>query len=187
MVAWSDEARDAWIDEYKRTFSKVGACESTGIPWETAARWYAEDTEWAARVDSARRQIGDVVQAVLVDRAINGVPQPMVDRQGKPVLDEDGNPRVSRRFSDKLLIAAAENLAGWGRRDAALEAPPRKEIILLDGDGKAMSLQALLEGRFRKLERKKRYLAKKAGNKHQGNGGAQAPREVELEEGTDGT
>lgn len=164
MVAWSEAAREAWLEAYRRTFSKELASQETGIPYSTQRMWHAEDPEWAERVDSIKERIGDVIQAVLIERALHGVPQQVVSN-GEPlfvrdadkelVLDEHGDPipLTYRRHSDKLMIAAAENMAGWGQRDVHQVEVPRKEVILLDHEGNAMSLERLVQGHFKRAQK----------------------------------
>lgn len=193
-MAWSDEAREAWLEAYRRTFSKELASQESGIPYTTQRRWYAEDPEWAESVDSIREQIGDVIQAVLIERALHGVPQQVVsngeplfvkDEDGEMKLDEHGDPipLVYRRHSDKLMIAAAENMAGWGQRDVHQVEVPRKEVILLDHEGNAMSLERLVKGHFKRAQKLLQSptveadVVKAQGNgKHKGNGKAKPAR-----------
>lgn len=164
MVAWSDEARESWLNTYFQSFSKELACQATGIGWRTQEQWYAEDPEWAERVDGVRKRIGDLVQAVLIERAMHGVPEQVVlkgqplfekDEDDELVHDERGDPIpvTYRRHDSKLLLAAAENLAGWGQREIHQVEIPRKEITLLDHEGNAMSLERLLKGHFKRLQK----------------------------------
>lgn len=152
MVTWSKKARQAWLDEYERTFSRAKACDLTGIGWRTQERWQAEDPEWAEELLSIERKKADVVQAQLLDWALNGLPGEPVIRSHRVVLDEEtGKPLMHRRVSEKLILAAAAHLAGWGGDSEAGRQVNRTEVYVMGPDKKPMEFKKLLEGHFAKL------------------------------------
>lgn len=119
--------------------SVFGACRRLDIHPTTIRRWREIDSDFSREYGEAIDFGTDVLEDVATDRAINGVVDQVLDKDGNPVYDKDGNPVMRRitppsdRMLEFLLVGRRPNKYGnrAGRMDEAadrLEAPQQRDI-----------------------------------------------------------
>ena len=106
---WSAE-RIARIPTYKAQIPELLAAglfmseisQQLSIPVRTIRSWRASDKLFDEDCSDADSAVADQLEKEAVRRAKDGVLEPVIN-QGRLVLDDEGNPLMTRKYSDGLL------------------------------------------------------------------------------------
>lgn len=95
--------RRAFLVAFAETGNVSLAAEAAGCSRKTHYQWKKEDQDYAHAAEEAAEMAADLLEASALHRAKDGVTEPVL-YQGVPVLDANGNPLVTVRYSDTLTI-----------------------------------------------------------------------------------
>ena len=152
-------------------FGKCGsikqACTIAGIDRKTFYNWKKDDKQFAEQFTEAEEDACDTIDDEIVRRSIEGIEEPLVsmgrivceevpmlDKEGKEVLDKQGNPKMRRgsqitvrKYSDTLLLALAksrmpkyrdkQNVELTGKNGGRIEVDENMVITTIWGRGTA--------------------------------------------------
>ena len=88
----------AFLEAYARCGVVTEAAETVGIVREQHYRWMQDDPDYKTRFEQAQARAADSLESELFRRVREGVEE--------VVTEDDGKQRVTRKFSDTLLIFA---------------------------------------------------------------------------------
>lgn len=79
------------------------AARKLGVPYSTIKKEKAKDPDWQTEIDEALMDFKEFVEETLYDRAMNGTPRSVFNRNGELVAE-------TREMSDVLLVKLAKAL-----------------------------------------------------------------------------
>ena len=123
----TQELQEKFLKSFSMTANIRAACMSAGIDRSTVYSWQEHDSSFSLRFNIAEQEANDVIRAEIFRRAVQGYEKPVVsmgrvvyeetpilDKSGKPVLNDKGKPVVTygkpvteRVYSDALLSLLA--------------------------------------------------------------------------------
>ncbi|TWT95372.1 hypothetical protein Pla108_35200 [Botrimarina colliarenosi] len=90
---------------YRETATITGAARASGVDHKSHYRWRRDCPTYAAAFDQTCHEAADELEEEARRRAVEGVRTVCYGRDGRPLIDpETGEPYVSVRYSDRLLI-----------------------------------------------------------------------------------
>ncbi|HEV3340367.1 MAG TPA: hypothetical protein VG125_08415 [Pirellulales bacterium] len=114
----------------------TAACRVAGISRTSHYRWLKDDASYAERFQAAHEEACDAVEEEIKRRGQDGYDQPVV-YHGDISRDEQGQPVVVRKYSDRLLMFRARALMperyGERTRNEADDSPPR--VVVIEDEG----------------------------------------------------
>ena len=96
--------RDRFLEALSETGSVTNAAAIAGTSRTRVYELRKNDEDFAWAWDEAERRAVDRLREEARRRAVEGVAEPLVSA-GKLVRDEDGQPVMVRRYSDRLLLS----------------------------------------------------------------------------------
>jgi hypothetical protein len=98
--------RNRFLEALSETGSVTGAAAIAGTSRTRVYELRKNDVDFAWAWDEAEQRAVDRLREEARRRAVEGVAEPLVSA-GKLVRDEDSQPVMVRRYSDRLLLAVA--------------------------------------------------------------------------------
>ena len=94
----------AFLAAHSVTGNVTKAAEAADIDRQLHYYWLKNDTDYAAAFNDTKGQYQERLEAGADRRAVEGVKEPIFDRNGKQVLGKDGKPMYRYKYSDILLM-----------------------------------------------------------------------------------
>ena len=94
----------AFLAAHSVTGNITKSAEAADIDRQLHYYWLKNDTDYTAAFNDTKGQYQERLEAEADRRAVEGVKEPIFDRNGKQVLDKNGKPMYRYKYSDILLI-----------------------------------------------------------------------------------
>lgn len=129
-------------DAYGKNLGNISAsCQEAGIGHATYYDWMKDDPYFISLMTDTQQRTRDALRGALVQRGMQGA-RTQVFHNGKPVLDDDGNPVYEYHPSDQILMMLARAHLPEHRIDATIRHEHTGE------DGGPIQVEVLLQQFF---------------------------------------